>query len=120
MKIQHVIVLVIYALGMAVGQLMFKAASKSAGLSTGQSFVAGLATNIWFLGAVLLYGALTVMWVWILTIVPLSRAYPFIVFSFAVTPLGAAYFFAEPVNAYYFLGLAVILTGLAILLFAGV
>ncbi len=120
MKIQHVIILFVYALGMAVGQLLFKAASKTAGIAPSQNFIASLATNVWFLGAVFLYGALTVVWVWILTLVPLSRAYPFVVISFAVTPLGAAYFFAEPVNTYYFLGLAVILIGLAILLFSGV
>ena len=55
--------------------------------------------NGYFLGAVLLYAALTVLWVWILTFTPLSRAYPFVALAFALTPLLGALVFAEPISA---------------------
>lgn len=119
MKISNILILMVYSFGMAAGQLMFKAASTNTDSSSNQGFLYGLATNFWFLGAVALYATLTVMWVWILTLVPLSRAYPFVIVAFAITPLGAAYFFSEPLNGHYFLGLSVTLLGLVILLFSG-
>jgi drug/metabolite transporter (DMT)-like permease len=69
----------------------------------------------YFLAAVALYGALTILWVWILTSVPLSRAYPFAVLAFVFTPVFAVLFFNEAVNVWYFVGMALILSGLAIL-----
>ena len=75
--------------------------------------------NGWFLAAATLYAALTVMWVWILTIVPLSRAYPFVVLSFVLTPLGAAFFFGESLTLEYGIGISVILVGLSFLVLKG-
>ena len=42
-------------------------------------------TGIFFV-ALILYAALTVLWVWILSYTPLSRAYPFLALAFALTP----------------------------------
>ena len=43
-----------------------------------------------FVAAMLLYAALTLLWVWILTFTPLSYAYPFAALAFGMTPLLAA------------------------------
>lgn len=119
MKASHIAMLIGYAVGMAVGQLMFKAASEVSRTTGGNRFLWALMTNGWFLAAVSLYAALTVLWVWILTVVPLSRAYPFVVLSFVFTPLGAALFFGESLTVEYGIGISVILVGLAFLVFKG-
>lgn len=119
MKTTHIAMLIVYAFGMAGGQLMFKAASTSQGSSNGSSFIWSLMTNAWFLAAAALYAGLTVVWVWILTVVPLSRAYPFVVLSFVLTPVGAAVIFGESLTVNYAIGMTLILVGLSILIFKG-
>ena len=47
--------------------------------------MAGFLLNGYFFVAVILYAALTVLWVWILSFTPLSRAYPFVALAFALT-----------------------------------
>ena len=71
-----------------------------------------LLQNWYFLGAVALYAALSVLWVWVLTVTPLSRAYPFVAITFALTPLFGGLLFAEPLSARLLIGLVVILGGL--------
>ena len=68
-----------------------------------------------FYASIALYGALTVVWIWILTRIPLSRAYPFVILTFVFTPMFAAFAFGEPLNVWYFCGLALILAGLGLL-----
>ena len=119
MKAPDIAMLILYAFGMTAGQLMFKAASTTSGNNTGNNFIWSLMTNLWFLAAAALYAALTILWVWILTIVPLSRAYPFVVLSFVLTPLGAALFFGESLTANYAIGMVLIVAGLAFLVFKG-
>src|SRR5881392_852250 len=48
--------------------------------------IAGFLLNGYFFVALILYAALTVLWVWILSFTQLSRAYPFLALAFALTP----------------------------------
>ena len=76
-----------YAAAMAGGQLLFKiAAMRGAGARHSSERIAGLLLNGYFIVALVLYAALTVLWVWILSFTPLSRAYPFVALAFALTP----------------------------------
>jgi hypothetical protein len=80
---------------MAAGQLLFKAAALRLGdgypLSTRALL---LLQNAPFIGAIVLYAALSVLWVWLLPFTPLSRAYPFVAVAFALTPVLGALVFA--------------------------
>ncbi|HKA79266.1 MAG TPA: transporter [Xanthobacteraceae bacterium] len=107
-----------YAAGMAGGQLLFKAAALryAAGAPLGERLLS-LVQNVYFLAAIVLYVALTVLWVWILTFTPLSRAYPFVALAFALTPLLAGFVFGEAMTVRLMLGIGLILGGL--LLVAG-
>ncbi|MDA5193134.1 DMT family transporter [Govanella unica] len=116
MRSIHVVYLVIYAFSLSVGQIMFKLAAERAGGRTGSDFLFSLAVNPFFILAVLLYGFITLFWVWLLTQVPLSRAYPFVVLSFLFTPALSILLFRESLNGWYALGLALILSGLGIVL----
>ena len=119
MKISSVLILAAYALGMTGGQLLFKASADGIKGLSGMSLVIGLATNVWFIAAITLYMSLTVVWVWILTFIPLSRAYPFVILAFIFTPLGAAALFGESLRGNYLWGMAFVLTGLTLIVVDG-
>jgi len=109
----QIVVLCTYALGMAGGQLLFKSASLR--LPAGAPLmerVTSLATNGWFIAAIVLYFALSILWVWVLSFTPLSRAYLFVAIAFAVTPLLGAAIFSEPLSTRLLIGIAVICFGI--------
>ncbi|MGZ8321888.1 MAG: hypothetical protein ACXW3Q_08945 [Rhodoplanes sp.] len=113
MSLSQIALLAAYAVGMAGGQLLFKtAALQLPGDGPLATRLASLLQNGFFLGAVALYAALSVLWVWVLTFTPLSRAYPFVAIAFALTPLLGGLVFAEPLSARLLIGLAVIVGGL--------
>ncbi len=60
--------------------------------------IAGFLPNGYFFVPLILYAALTVLWVWILSYTPLSRAYPFLALAFALTPALGCLVFAEPLR----------------------
>ena len=114
----QIALLIGYAAAMTGGQLLFKVAAlrAAATASPGERLFAMLA-NGFFLAAVLLYGALAVLWVWILSFTPLSRAYIFVALAFAATPLLGAIVFLEPISPRLVTGIGLIVCGL--LLVAG-
>jgi drug/metabolite transporter (DMT)-like permease len=103
-----------YAVGMSAGQVLFKLAAIELAATTGGigGRLLGLLLNPYFVGAVGFYAVLTILWIWILTFTPLSRAYPFVALAFAVTPLMGAVLFGEPVSVRLLLGLLLVLSGL--------
>jgi drug/metabolite transporter (DMT)-like permease len=109
----QIALLIAYAGGMVGGQLLFKLASSRAAVEgpLGERLSA-MMLNGFFVAAVLLYGALTVLWVWILNFTPLSRAYVFVALAFAVTPLLGGLLFAEPITTQLMIGIVLICCGL--------
>ena len=107
-----------YSMGMAGGQILFKLAALR--VSPERPFTEGIVAllqNGYFLSALAGYFALAIIWVWILSFTPLSRAYPFVALAFAVTPIFSAVLLSEPLTTRLIVGIAVILCGL--LLVAG-
>jgi drug/metabolite transporter (DMT)-like permease len=102
-----------YAVAMAGGQLLFKlAAMRGGGASAPAERIAGLLFNGYFALALMLYAVLTVLWVWILSFTPLSRAYPFVALAFALTPALGSVVFSEPASLKLVIGISLILCGL--------
>ncbi len=64
--------------------------------------------------ALTIYGAATVLWIYLLRFIPLSKAYPYMALSFVIVPIFSAVFFREPLSAAYFMGTALILSGLVV------
>ena len=113
LSLSQLVALVAYAAAMAGGQLLFKtAALRGAGHGPLGERAAGFLLNGYFVVALILYAALTVLWVWILSFTPLSRAYPFVALAFAVTPVLGGLVFAEPLSMRLVIGLVLILCGL--------
>jgi len=113
LSLSQIVALVAYAAAMAGGQLLFKtAALRGAGEGPLGERMAGFLLNGYFFVALILYAALTVLWVWILSFTPLSRAYPFVALAFALTPALGGLFFAEPLSMRLVIGIVLILCGL--------
>jgi len=115
MKFVNVAMLLLLSLGMSLGQVLFKVAADHAKKTMANGFVQSLVTNGYFFLACAVYAVLTLLWVWILTRVPLSRAYPFLVLAFVFTPAFAVFILDEAVNFWYGIGLALVISGLVIL-----
>ncbi len=113
LTLSQALMLTIYAVGMAGGQILFKnAALQYEADAASAPRLIGIVQNGYFITAILLYTCLTLFWVWLLTFTPLSRAYPFVALAFALTPLLAGLLFGETISARLWLGLGLILSGL--------
>jgi drug/metabolite transporter (DMT)-like permease len=110
----QVLLLVAYAAGMSGGQILFKMAALRSGDATAglADRLLALAFNAYFISALVLYAGYAVLWVWILTVIPLSRAYPFVALAFALTPLLGGLLFGDTISLRLIAGIAFILCGL--------
>jgi len=118
MKIPHIIMVMMFSVGMGAGQLLLKFAAQRQSINTDSSLLVRLFSlfSDWtFLLGIVLYGLLLVYWVWLLTFLPLSRAYPFTLLSLIVAAIGSAVFFHEPMSSPFVTGMAIIGAGLIVL-----
>lgn len=97
--------------GIAAGQLLFKLSS--AGLSKTGTILATESLGP-LLCAMLLYLATSVGWVWALQRTDLGRLYPLMALAFALVPAGSYYLFGERFQPQYFVGIALIITGIVV------
>jgi drug/metabolite transporter (DMT)-like permease len=110
----QILLLVAYAAGMSGGQLLFKMAALRSGTGAGDPWerLLGLVANVYFMAALVFYGGFAILWVWILTVIPLSRAYPFVALAFALTPLLGGLVFGDAISYRLVVGVLFILCGL--------
>lgn len=115
MTTTNLLTLLLYTFGLSLGQCLFKLAADSARLSTTKSFWPALLSTGQFYASIMLYAFLTLVWIWILARVSLSRAYPFVALAFVFTPALAVVFFGEKIDLWYALGLGLIIAGLVLI-----
>jgi len=113
MTAAQVLLLILYALGMVGGQMLFKVAASAARFDSVGALAATVLSPT-FIAAIALYAGLSAMWVWLLTFTPLSRAYPFVALAFVITPVAAALIFHEPISLRLAIGVALIAVGVAL------
>ncbi|MDD5577895.1 MAG: hypothetical protein PHY16_01280 [Methylobacter sp.] len=109
---------VIFSVGMGFGQLLLKfAATKMPSVDTIDLMarLLSLFTNWPFILGTSLYGLLLIYWVWLLTFLPLSRAYPFTLLSMLVAAIGGRFLFDEPLTTSFIIGMTLIGGGLLVL-----
>ena len=110
----NIICLAGFAVLIAVGQLLFKKAGlimRDQPLLDGVAAVAS-SPSLYF--ALILYGVATAIWIWILSRVPLSLAYPWIGVGVILVPLLAAYVYGERMNTMYWIGAALVAFGVVL------
>lgn len=95
----------------AVGQVFFKLAARAAGGAAG--FPWDLLNPYLFI-ALAIYGAATLLWVWLLKTLPLNVAYPFVGFAFVIVPVLGALFLDEALDWRHLAGGALIASGVAL------
>jgi drug/metabolite transporter (DMT)-like permease len=99
-------------LGLAVGQLLFKATAIA--MSQAGTIMAG-SVLLPLTGALALYGITSLGWVWILQRIELGRVYPVMAAAFVLVPLGSHYFFAEKFSLQYVAGATLIAAGIILI-----
>ena len=93
MTMQNYAMALLVALLLAIGQLLFKLVAASSHTAE-QSLMAMMLT--WkFVLALFIYGAATLLWVYVLRTAEISRAYPIALAGSALIPLGAFFLFGE-------------------------
>lgn len=105
------IVAVLCVVGLAIGQILFKIAAAS--LAQTGSFFA-FKTAAAFLAAMILYGIISLAWVWVLQKVELGRVYPLMALAFILVPLASHLIFGERFSSQYFTGVVFIMIGIVI------
>lgn len=98
-------------IGMAAGQLLFKVSASA--LARAGTFFAWRPLVI-LCAAMVLYGIISIAWVWILQRIELGRVYPFMALSFVLVPLGSHFLFGERFNVQYFVGISFIMMGIVV------
>jgi drug/metabolite transporter (DMT)-like permease len=101
-----------FPVALTAGQILFKRSAQQVDLSGSWLFSLMRLPSMWV--ALALYGVATVLWVRILTIVPLSRAYPFTAAAFVLVPAAGYLLFDEPINARYAFGATLIIIGVIV------
>jgi len=104
----------IFASVLAGGQVFFKySASAFKGRPVADGFLE-LAQTPAFYAGVTLYGVATLLWVWILSRVPLSQAYPWVALAMSAVPILAVALFHERFDSSYWLGVGLVVLGVFI------
>jgi multidrug transporter EmrE-like cation transporter len=113
MSLNLICFLIVYSFGMACGQLLFKLAARyvenQAGVENYLSYL-----NLYSVLGMALYFLLTVLWIWILRHVPLSKAYPFAALAFVITPLLAWLMFDERLSLQSLVGIGLVTLGVVV------
>jgi drug/metabolite transporter (DMT)-like permease len=99
----------ICVLGIAAGQILFKLSATS--LQKSGNFF-DPTTLLTLFSAFALYGITTIAWVWVLQKIELGKVYPLMALAFVLVPIGSHLFFGERFQPQYFLGVAIIITGI--------
>lgn len=97
--------------GLAAGQILFKMSATA--LRDGGTFIS-LRVVASLLAAMCLYGVTSIGWVWALQKVELGKIYPLMALAFVLVPFGSHLFFGEHFPPMYFVGIAMIMAGIAV------
>ena len=108
--------LIAFAVLIAAGQLMFKRTAHDVAEVTGTlTIFRRILFDPWFIGATAMYLSATFLWVFALRETPLSSAYPYMALAFVLVPAGAVFFYGESLNFRYFIGLTLVIAGIAVI-----
>ena len=97
---------------LAGGQFLFKAAGLAIRNRSFAGVVWTLAALPSFYFALAIYGVATILWIFVLSRVPLTQAYPWMAGATVLVPLLGRFFYGEQVTSIFWLGMTLILAGL--------
>ena len=106
-KTISMLVTTVFLLG--VGQVLFKYAASNLDFGSARSYL-----SLPLASALCVYALATLAWLFILSRIPLSVAFPFYGLAFLIVPLLSAWLLGEPLRWSTLVGGAIILVGIAI------
>lgn len=112
MSVMVVLGILLCVIGMTAGQILFKQAAMH--WSGDGNLFTGLITNRALMVALIVYGLTTLLWVYLLRFVDLSKAYPIMAANFVFVPIAASYLYQEHIKFEYWIGITLIIIGIAI------
>ncbi len=114
MTVPNLILVILCVIGISAGQILFKLASVSIPTSFEFDKWFAFACNKYFISALVIYGAATILWILALKRVELNIAYPFMALAFVIVPIAGYLFLGESIGSKTFFGAALIIVGLII------
>lgn len=120
MPLLYIIYLVFFALLLACAQIILKTGvvivKSEAEAGTIIDFMFALVLQWHFWVAIAICGGLVFAWAWLLTFVPLSKAYPFVVLAFIFAGVLEHFAFGQTLSLSFFIGCALIVGGLVVMI----
>jgi drug/metabolite transporter (DMT)-like permease len=117
MRFAQLTLMLFFVAMMSGGQILFKLAAgtlKATHATVLQAAVA-ITLNPYLIAGVLLYGAATVLWVFILQSTPIARAYPVVALTVVVVPAIGILAFGEAFSPSLLVGGALIVSGILVI-----
>jgi hypothetical protein len=118
-SITNALWLVCVAFLLALGQLLLKAGVLTASVASKKATLPALGLSLvvtWqFWTAIMVCGFVVLLWAWILTFIPLSKAYPFVVLAIVLTAIFESVFFGGQLPVKFFVGCSLIFVGLLVI-----
>jgi len=100
---------------LAGGQVLFKKIGLAVkGVPPVEALLSVLRDPVLY-GALALYGFATLLWIWILSRVPLAQAYPWVAVGMVIVPLLAWYLFDEHIGPMFWVGAALVIAGIIVI-----
>jgi drug/metabolite transporter (DMT)-like permease len=96
--------------GIACGQILFKLCAQS---YEANGWMATRTLSLFVL-AMALYGATTLVWIWVLSRAELGKVYPLMALAFVLVPLAGHFVFGERFSIPYVMGIALIVGGIVL------
>jgi undecaprenyl phosphate-alpha-L-ara4N flippase subunit ArnE len=95
---------------LSLGQVLFKYAAESINASS-KGLLYGVLLNPWLMAALCVYAGATLAWLWVLRVLPLHTAYPFVALAFIIVPILAHFLLGESVKWTTFASASLIFLG---------
>lgn len=98
---------------LVIGQLLFKAGTEGKTFSSITDVIKIMSSPPVLIGLVL-YAFTTILWLYILSKIPISRAYPIQALAYPIVLIAASLFFDENVTVNRWIGVGIIFVGLIV------
>jgi multidrug transporter EmrE-like cation transporter len=112
LSLSHTVQLLLFSVCLSSGQILFKFAADHSQKITSLPGLVHLLGSPFLWPALALYAGATLLWIFLLQQVPLSRAYPFAALGFVLVPFCSYFLFGENISLRFIAGTSLILVGI--------
>jgi drug/metabolite transporter (DMT)-like permease len=99
---------------MASGQLLFKIGAAQWSGTTLSQWIWSFISNPFLVSAIFLYAFTTLIWIYVLRVLPLSLAYPITALSYVIVPILSFLLLKEKISVSNLIGMALIISGIVV------